>query len=117
MDIKVSEVVNRIIDVVLEENIISKESLQKRIHPILSIWVRKRNLTKKSSNPKNINNQIRALEMQRVETQFWKHKCKDIVNDSEMNEFYSELDEYIKQWKLFGNQKLDVLLFMEELGK
>ena len=45
-DLSINEIADRIIDVVLEQRIINREELTKRIRPILSIWFKKCNIPK-----------------------------------------------------------------------
>ena len=88
MNLSLDEIADRIIDVILDERILSKESLKLRIRPILKIWLKCTDSPKITTNdilPKH----IKTLEIRQITIDFWKTEFKkkatheEFVNVSE----------------------------------
>lgn len=95
-DLRVEDISNMIVESVLSETYLNKENLKAKIYSILKIWVKKQN-NFKPRRTADTNKLLWTIQKEKLETQFWHKKMKQLVFESKIQEMYSELDNLLKQ--------------------
>lgn len=95
MNLSLDEISNRVVDAVLDERMINKDSLIKRIRPILKIWLKNTD-THKNVSKKPKDKLVHTIEQRGIERDFWKQSLKDIVGDDKMQEYYNIVNQKVK---------------------
>lgn len=92
-DISLDEISKRIVDAVLAEPHINRESLQNLIRPILKIWLKCTDdfKSQKANKPKL---QF-TIENREIQQRFWRNKVRELVGNENMQDFYDELDHIL----------------------
>lgn len=94
---KKSEIATAIIDTILEDNILNRESLSKRIEPILAIWIRESKIVKVPLSEQKTLDKMKALktavDRQNYEKQFGLDELRRLKTPEEMATFFNNSDE------------------------
>jgi len=97
-DLSLDEITKRIIDVVLEENILDRDFLNERIRPILKIWLKVADKPRRFKENKATPSKLQQTINQRgMEREFWREKIIKIKGKNNMEELYAELTELMKK--------------------
>lgn len=96
-DLSLNDIAEKVVDAILEEKILSKESLIQRIRPILKIWIKCANEPKITSN-KVLPKHIKTIENRRITAEFWRDKYKMLVSKEELHKSYDEINEILIQF-------------------
>lgn len=92
-DLSLDEIADRIIDAVLNERHINRESLRKIIRPILKIWLKKTDGFRRQKAPKS---KLQfTIENREIQQKYWMNKLKDMVGKDNMQSYYDELDSIL----------------------
>lgn len=92
-DLSLEETAEVITNIILEEKFLNKEHLIKKLVPILALWTKKADKTKKlSASDEVIDKTIRSRDFAR---RFWLNKVRESCNNDTiiMQPLYDELDE------------------------
>ena len=92
-DLSLDEIAERIINVVLNERYINKESLTKIIKPILKIWLKKADSFKSQKAPKS--KLQSTIESRNIQQKYWLGKVRELLSEDDMKVYYNELDELL----------------------
>lgn len=78
-DLSINEIAERAACAILEERYINKDSIVARLKPILKIWLKKADATKKYKGRNTTLSKLQAtIEEEKSEKTFWKNKVKEI---------------------------------------
>jgi len=89
-NISLNEIADKIIEAILEERYINKESLKALIKPILKIWFYNTNYSEKE---KPISEYQRLIYDREFQCQFWKDKIKNHISKDQLEMYYRELND------------------------
>lgn len=94
-DLKVEDIVNRIVDSILQLPIFDRKSLTNCIKVSINIWVKKQNF-KRTRIPKIDNLRI-AIAKEHEEHLYWRKLCKSLLTEEEMQKHYSILKQKLTE--------------------
>jgi len=95
-NLSLNDIASRIADAVLEHRIVSKTSLVAAIRPILEIWIKKADATKKYNGKKTPLAALqKTIESRDVQSEFWRQEMIKIKGKDNMREYYDNLDSLL----------------------
>lgn len=98
VDLKLDEIANRITDAVLEERFINKESLLKRIRPILKIWLKRADGVKNcKTKPATVHKLQWTVQAKRIEARYWLEVLRKEIGEDAMKPYYDKQTDYLKE--------------------
>ena len=93
-DLKLTDIAERIATAIMDKNWISKEHLIQAIHPILKIWLKKTDSSRKTRNPKTDRLYL-TIHTKEIQCKFWHGKAKAMMGESKLKECYKEIDNIL----------------------
>lgn len=94
-NLPLDEIANRIIDAILEERHINRESLSLRIRPILKIWLKQTDAAITSNRKKHASKDKLqwTIEKRGMEIEFWLNEIRRLTNEDQMKEYYAKINK------------------------
>jgi len=94
-DLSLNDIAEKIINAILQEPHINRESLQLRIRPILKIWLKK---TDEFRTPKVPKTKLQfTIENREIQLRYWLNITRKIAGLENMQPYYDELDKELKE--------------------
>lgn len=92
-DLSLDEITTRVIDAVLAQPYINRETLNPLIRSVLKVWLKSTDEFK--SQKANKTKLQCTIENREVQQKFWLSKVRELVGNNDMNPLYDELDEIL----------------------
>ena len=89
-NLSLDEIASRIADKVLETRIVSKKELTEKIRPLLKIWLKKADTTKKyrKKTPEAVLQY--TIELEKSTSRFWLEVAREKIGLNNMKPFYDK---------------------------
>ncbi len=96
-NLTLDEIAQRISDVVLGEKFLNKKSLQSKIRPILSIWIKKADKTKKYRGKTTPESKLQwTIEKEKITSKFWLNTLRAEIGEENVKKYYKKQQELLK---------------------
>ena len=95
-NLPLDEIADRIVAAVLNEPFINKDSIKPVILSCLRVWIKQTDKPDYSNIKSDKATLLRTAEKRGEERDFHKFRLKKCLSESELNEHYKNLDEYLK---------------------
>ena len=96
-NLSIDEISNRIIDTILAETYLEKESLKEAIRPVLKIWLKNTDGVKKYRGKSTDKAKLHfTQEQKRVSAKFWLDALREEIGEDNVKPYYDKHNQHLK---------------------